>query len=253
MTDLRVATLNLWGRRGPWPDRLELVRAEVRRLSPRLVGLQEVMRDPTCQAEEIAEGLGYEVVYAPATEFDEGTMGNALLSDLPVLEHRVLALPTEPGIETRALLYALVETPDGGELPVFVTHLDWQPDRGVARLAQTRFIAERAAELAPDGRPPVLMGDFNAMPETEEIRHLREPSGGAGFTDAWLHAGDGSAGETFSTVNAFARRAGVPSQRIDYVFTGDGATPVRTEVAFRTPRGDVWPSDHFGLVSDLEI
>ena len=252
MTDVRVATLNLWGRRGPWPDRLELVRAELRRLSPRLVGLQEVMRDETCQAAEIAEGLGYEVVYAPATEFDEGTMGNALLSDLPVLEHRVLVLPTEPGIETRALLYALVGAPDGGELPIFVTHLDWQPDRGAARLAQVRFIAERAAELAPDGRPPVLMGDFNAGPETEEIRHLREPSG-PGLTDAWLHAGDGSAGETFSPVNAYARRAGVSSRRIDYVFTGGDATPVRAEPAFRTPRGDVWPSDHFGLVSDLTV
>jgi endonuclease/exonuclease/phosphatase family metal-dependent hydrolase len=244
VTDLRVATLNLWGRRGPWPDRLELVRAELRRLSPRLVGLQEVMRDPTCQADEIAEDLGYDVVYAPATEFDEGTMGNALLSALPVLEHRVIPLPTEPGIETRALLYALVRAPDGGELPVFVTHLDWQPDRGAARLAQVRFIAGRAAG------PLVLMGDFNATPETEEIRYLRES---AGFADAWTHAGDGSAGETFSPVNAYARRAGVSSRRIDYVFTGGGVTPVRAELAFRTPRLDVWPSDHFGLVSDLTI
>jgi endonuclease/exonuclease/phosphatase family metal-dependent hydrolase len=134
---------------------------------------------------------------------------------------------------------------------VFVTHLDWQPGRGAARLAQVRFIAARAAEPAPG--PLVIMGDFNASPETEEIRHLCESAGGPGLTDAWTHAGDGSAGETFSPVNAYARQAGVSSRRIDYVFTGGGATPVRAEPAFRTPRGDVWPSDHFGLVSDLTI
>ena len=250
MTAVRVATLNLWGRHGPWPDRLALVRAELRRLAPRLVALQEVVRDGTCQAEEVADGLGHEVVYAPATRLGEGMFGNALLSDLPVLEQRVLALPTDPDVEPRALLYALVATPDGGELPVFVTHLDWQPDRGAARLAQVRFVAERAAELAPRGRPPLLMGDFNATPDTEEIRHLREH---AGFTDAWLHAGDGSAGHTFSPVNGYVREAGVTSRRIDYVFTGDGATPARTELAFHTPRGEVWPSDHFGLVSDLSL
>lgn len=247
MTTLRVATLNLWGRRGPWPDRLRLIRAELRRLAPSLVGLQEVMRDDACQATEIAADLGYEVVYARATSFDEGTMGNALLSTLPVLSREVIPLPTEPGVETRALLYARVAVPDAGEIPVFVTHLDWQPGHGAQRLAQVRFIAGKVAALA-GGRPPVLMGDFNAEPSTGEIRWLT----GAGFTDTWVSGGDGSAGETFSPVNAYARRSEVTARRIDYVFTGPG-TEARTSLAFRTPEGEVWPSDHFGLVTDLSL
>ena len=90
MTTLRVATLNLWGRNGPWPDRLALIRAELGRLVPRLVGLQEVMGgEPagTCQAAEVAEGLGYEVAYSPAAEVGVGVQGNALLSRLPIREH----------------------------------------------------------------------------------------------------------------------------------------------------------------------
>jgi endonuclease/exonuclease/phosphatase family metal-dependent hydrolase len=247
VTSLRVATLNLWGRRGPWPDRLSLIRAELRRLSPSLMGLQEVMRDGSCQASEIASGLGYEVVYAPAASFDEGTLGNALLSALPVVEREVFALPTAPGVETRALLYARVAVPGAGEVPVFVTHLDWQPGHGEHRLAQVRFIAERVASLA-DGRPSVLMGDFNAEPSTGEIRWLV----GAGFTDAWVSGGDGSAGETFSPVNAYARRAGVSARRIDYVFLGGEVEP-RTSLAFDAPSAEVWPSDHFGLVSEISL
>jgi endonuclease/exonuclease/phosphatase family metal-dependent hydrolase len=257
MTTVRVATLNLWGRNGPWPDRLTLIRAELGRLSPQLVGLQEVKRDAACQADEIAEGLGYEIAYAPASERDGVTLGNALLSRLPIREHRVFPLPTAPGIETRAVLYARVGTAHG-ELPVFVTHLDWQGDHGVARLAQVRYIAARAAELAAD-LPPVIMGDFNAEPDSDEIRYLRGLHVADGesvrFADAWIYGGDGSAGATFSRVNDYARTARVPSRRIDYIFTGGDdklrGEPLRTEVAFATPQGDVWPSDHFGLVSDL--
>jgi endonuclease/exonuclease/phosphatase family metal-dependent hydrolase len=241
-----VATLNLWGRRGPWPERLPLIREEIRRLSPRLVGMQEVVRDGVCQASEIADGLGYEVLYAPATVFDDGEFGNALLTDLPIVDSQVIPLPTAPGIEPRVVLYALVAAPGGGELPVFVTHLDWQFDHGPARLGQVRFIVDQAARLAP-GLAPVIMGDFNAEPHTEEVRALAE----AGFTDAWTGGGDGSEGATFSTDNGYARRVVGRSLRIDYIFTR--AEPRHTEVAFRTPRADVWPSDHFGLVCDLAL
>jgi endonuclease/exonuclease/phosphatase family metal-dependent hydrolase len=259
MTTVRVATLNLWGRNGPWPDRLALIRAELGRLSPQLVGMQEVKRDEACQATEIAEGLGYEIAYSPALSREGVTLGNALLSRLPIREHRTLALPTAPGIETRALLYARVGT-DHGELPVFVTHLDWQGDHGAARLAQARFIAARAAELGAD-LPPVIMGDFNAEPDSDEIRYLRGLHVADGesvrFSDAWVWGGDGTAGETFSRANDYARTARVPSRRIDYIFTGGDdllrGEPVHTEVAFAAPHDGVWPSDHFGLVSDIVV
>jgi endonuclease/exonuclease/phosphatase family metal-dependent hydrolase len=262
MTTLRVATLNLWGRNGPWPDRLALIRAELARLAPAVVGLQEVVRDErtgACQADEIAAGLGYEVAYTPAARLRDGTLGNALLSASPIREHRTFALPTAPGVELRALLYARVETAEG-EVPVFVTHLDWQPDHGAARLAQVRFVAARAAELAGP-LPPLIVGDFNAEPDSDEIRFLRGLHVAEGqsvyFADAWVHGGDGSAGATFSGVNGYARRTRVPSRRIDYVFAGDGnrvrAEPRHTELAFTTPRDEVWPSDHFGLVSDIVL
>jgi endonuclease/exonuclease/phosphatase family metal-dependent hydrolase len=256
MTTLRVATLNLWGRNGPWPDRLGLIRAELGRRAPRLVGLQEVMRDEppgTCQAEEIATGIGYTVAYSPAVTLRTGVMGNALLTSLPIREHRTFPLPTAPGIEPRVLLYARVATAEG-DLPVFVTHLDWQGDHGAARLEQCRFIASQVTSLAGP-LPPVIMGDFNAEPDSDEIRYLRGLHSVDGesvcFADAWAYGGDGSAGATFSRVNDYARRGQVPSRRIDYIFAGDGAAPLHTEVAFRTPVGEVWASDHFGLVSDV--
>ena len=44
MKTLRVATLNIWNRFGPWEERLAAIRAGVEVLSPDILGLQEVVR-----------------------------------------------------------------------------------------------------------------------------------------------------------------------------------------------------------------
>jgi endonuclease/exonuclease/phosphatase family metal-dependent hydrolase len=263
MSTLRVATLNIWHRSGPWPDRLRLIRGELERRQPALVGLQEVIRDADgCQATQIAEGLGYEVTYGPATE----GFGNALLSRLPVRGAQTFALPDLDSGERRAMLYAVADTPFGA-LPVAVTHLNWRLEQGRVRLAQVRFIEATLADLVPPGSPllpPVLMGDLNAEPDSDELRFLRGLSvvdgHSAYFADAWLYAGDGTPGTTYDRNNDYARTAREPSRRIDYILVrGPDAAlrgePVHTELAFAMPEvyegGRVWPSDHFGLCADI--
>jgi hypothetical protein len=43
MAELRVATLNIWNRCGPWEARLVAIRSHLRELSPDILGLQEVI------------------------------------------------------------------------------------------------------------------------------------------------------------------------------------------------------------------
>jgi endonuclease/exonuclease/phosphatase family metal-dependent hydrolase len=266
VSQLRVATLNIWHDRGPWPQRLRMIRAEIERLSPAVIGLQEVLRHrglaptvETCQAVQIADGLGYAVAYAAASDRgDSGDVleGNAVLSRMPIREEQNFRLPGEYSGESRSLLFTLIETPDG-DLPVFVTHLNWRPQHGSVRLEQAGFIAERVAQLAPVGGrplPAILLGDFNAEPGSEEIGLLRDR-----FADAWTCGGDGSPGVTFDPANDYAREADERGRRIDYIFVQrrDQPPQVRTELAFTKPaRSDdavVWPSDHFGLVSDVML
>ncbi|MFI6319160.1 endonuclease/exonuclease/phosphatase family protein [Nonomuraea sp. NPDC050556] len=244
---VRVATLNVWGQHGPWGERLRLIREELAVLQPDVIGLQEVVRrDGACQAAGIADGLGYEVAYAPAVDFGGRVLGNALLSRWPVVRQDVLALPVD-GVEPRALLRALVDTP-AGTLPVFVTHLDWELDRSAARVEQVRFIVSAMGGWGGD-LPAVLLGDFNAEPGSAEIRFLC----GSGLVDAWEAAGDGSLGMTFDVSNDYARLADEPSRRLDYVFTGAAVGEVRV-VFNRSVEVDgvaVWPSDHFGVMAEL--
>jgi endonuclease/exonuclease/phosphatase family metal-dependent hydrolase len=277
VTTLRIATLNVWNKSGPWPERLPLIRRELARIDAAVIGLQEVLRfaasglsafEPSCdncQATEIAEGLGYSVAYGEASDFSNGLkFGNALLSRHPIRERDTFPLPGSESGETRSLLYALLETPFG-LLPTFVTHLNWKLHHGSVRLSQVVAIVERIFELAPVKSaflPPVLMGDFNADPDSDEMRYLRGLKVEAGrsvyFADAWLYAGDGTAGPTFDRNNHHARKAHEPSRRIDYIYVRGPDSllrgePLHTELAFHAPgpSGSVWPSDHFGLVTDL--
>jgi endonuclease/exonuclease/phosphatase family metal-dependent hydrolase len=268
-----VVTLNIWNRQGPWEVRLGLIRREVEALAPDLMGLQEVLKwGESDQAREIGEGFGLHATFGSAWEIGGGVhFGNALLSRWPVAESHVFQLPgAEDSGETRALLYAKVEAPFG-PIPVFVTHLNWKLHQGSIRLQQVAFIADKVAALAPvaaGGYPPIVMGDFNAEPASDEIRFLKGYHAHEGrsvyFADAWTFGGDGSAGHTFARDNGFARRAHEESRRLDYIWVRGPdrqlrGEPLRTRVAFTAKvagpgdDGYVWPSDHYGVTTDLTV
>lgn len=287
---IRVATLNIWNRSGPWPERLALIRGELARTHADLLGLQEVMR-PTApgaspdglwhvpqsaaddgrhdQATLIGAGFFAHAGYARAMDYGNGlAFGNAILSKYPISRHAVFELPGRESGEVRSLLYVVVDHP-AGPLPVFVTHLNWKLHHGSVRGRQVEFIAEKIRELEPIDEtrlPPVLMGDMNADPDSDEMRYMRGLATRAGksiyFADAWVYGGDGSPGYTFDRRNRFAALAHEPPRRIDYIYVrGPDAKlrgePLVTRLAFATPApgadGDLWPSDHFGLVTELSV
>jgi endonuclease/exonuclease/phosphatase family metal-dependent hydrolase len=253
MSALRVATLNIWHDAGPWERRRALIRRELELLGPDLVGLQEVLRgEGGCQAGELADGLGYEVAYTGACRRADGRWhGNALLSRLPLRDRAGRALPAG-GVEPRALLCARVRTADGW-IPVFVTHLTYEAHLAAVRHEQLRAIlAEVERFRAPEDLPGVLLADLNSVPGSTEVGTLEDR-----WLDAWS-AGEGP-GVTFEPANDYARSWEEPPQRLDYVFVQrDPRVAVRhAATAFATPDVHdgllVWPSDHYGVVADLEL
>lgn len=265
---LRVATLNIWNRQGPWQERARLIRRDLLSLGADLVGLQEVLSLETeparDQAQELAEGLGYEVAFGSAWEVGGGMhFGNALLSRHPIRAQQVFRLPDLGSGETRCLLHCTVEHPQAS-IPVFVTHLNWKLHHGYVRLRQVAFIAAKVMEVAPVGEtyPPLLLGDFNAVPDADEIRFLKGLHVVDGksvfFNDAWTYAGPGGAGFTFARDNPYTQPSREESRRIDYIFvrgpdrSGRGE-PRETRLHFNLAEGEVWPSDHYGVVCDFAL
>jgi endonuclease/exonuclease/phosphatase family metal-dependent hydrolase len=263
MPILNVATLNIWNRSGPWEERLVAIRTHLRELSPDLLGLQEVivteMGDRLDQGKSVAEGLGYEVAFG-ASHGEGYAFGNALLSRWPIASSKVFLLPSEDPEDHRSLLYAEIDSPYG-MIPVFVTHLSWRLHEGHVRQVQVRTIAARVQELAKmHGFPPIIVGDFNAEPDADEIRFMRGLTGLGGrcvyFADAFGLAGGGAAGATFSKKNPFAEVLREPERRIDYIFVrGPDAQrrgePLGARVCFDTAVDGVLPSDHYGVIATL--
>src|SRR5205823_3022429 len=226
----------------PFAARMTVLRTELQGLAPDVVGLQEIVvrDDGFDQAAMILDGLGWPHVVRPK-EF-----GNVAASRWPIGRRSVRPLPAGAVDEHRSVVATLVETP-AGTLPFLVTHLDWRPDDGPVRERQAAVLADVARELAAAATlPPVLVGDLNAEPESRELRFLCGL-----FQDAWRVAGDGTGGCTWDNRNHYAAAASERDRRIDYVLVGRGARITSARLAFTEPAGDVFASDHFGVVVDV--
>lgn len=272
-SSLRVVTLNLWGEQGPLEQRLRLCIDQLAELSPDVVALQEVRQIPDRlpnTAQTLASALGLSFVFAPATDWGGGTEGLAILSRHPIGQHQRHELPQVRPDERRVLLWAEVTTPHGPVLAA-TTHLHYRMTDGMAREEQVeavdRLLKEAAQRLPSGPKLTVLMGDFNATPDSDELRFLRGLHSLAGrrtyFQDAFLCASDGPTGEgfTWSRRNPYTQRLRFlqNDRRLDYIFVSppsrDGRGVVHScRIVLDRPSPDgVFPSDHFGLFAELQL
>lgn len=264
MTDprrLRVLTWNLWWRFGPWEERLPAIVSTIRELDPDLVALQEVwVADGTSSAQVIAEALGFHVEVAHRLVLDGVGFGNAVVSRWPIGRTAVRPLSCTGGTdEERLVLLGEVDTPDR-PVQLFSTHLNWRHDESATRQVQVRELCAFIAAERPRSYPPILCGDFNAEPMSDEIRMLTGlaavPEPGVVFRDAWTSPGTTGAGCTWVDANPFAAADHEQDRRIDYVFSGwrrnDGrGAPLSCRVVGDRPVDGVWPSDHLGVLAEL--
>jgi endonuclease/exonuclease/phosphatase family metal-dependent hydrolase len=269
---LRVLTLNVWNREGD-PRRAELINRELRRLDPDLVALQEA---PADRMEALLAGTKLhrthqgEVAAEPPGAERSG--GNAVASRWPhqVLEALDLRLADAPDVPWLTLAVA-VPLPGEGELLFIATTTSYRLDAESARERQVVMLTDLDARHRRP-LPTVIAGDFTTTPEAACIRYLTGKQSLSGrsvhYHDAWEVAGDRPGYTwTFENANTSSGTAvdsytGQPRQRrrFDYVFVGSRVahpdTYARVEaasLAFHRPADGVWPSDHYGVLVDLEV
>jgi endonuclease/exonuclease/phosphatase family metal-dependent hydrolase len=266
MGTLKVVTLNLWGEQPPLERRMQLATDGLRALGPDVIGLQEVRQVPGVvanQAEQLARALGMSWHFERATPWGGGDEGLALLSRHPIVGRRVHELPHAIPAERRILLGATLSTPDG-PVEVFTTHLNYRLADGAKREDQVAaldgYIAESPAEL-----PRVLMGDFNAIPDSDEIRFLRGLHSVAGrrtfWQDAWERRHGRAEGFTWARANPYTARLRwlERDRRLDYVFVspmkrdGRGVVVDCRIVLDRAASDGAFASDHFGVYAEVQL
>jgi endonuclease/exonuclease/phosphatase family metal-dependent hydrolase len=270
MGRLRVLTWNLWWRRGPWRQRYEAISNTIHAAAPEICGLQEVWADTRENiAESMASRLGMHWTWVPTPaprRWNERigdptvVVGNAVLSRWPIVDTGHVHLPAGDIDEGRTAMLALIEA-HGCRIPFFTTHLNSAAHQSAIRCAQVRALAQFVSNHPGQGFPPIVTGDFNAEPDSDEIRLIggRKTAPaipGLLLLDAWQYAEPYSDGLTWNRANPFTAQHWMPSARVDYVFVGP---PMPTGVGMvRSAQliGDgmingVWPSDHAGVLVDL--
>jgi endonuclease/exonuclease/phosphatase family metal-dependent hydrolase len=264
---MRILTLNIWARSGPYPVREPLLRQGLALLAPDLVALQEVDAGPGAgnQAEHLLGPLGYEVAYERRIGDNVADPGIAVASRHPITDRRLIELP-----HGGAAIAARIQTSDGGFWFSSAVPMPGWPGMEGQREDEAVALDGSLAELAAgDDLPPILAGDFDATPDSASIRFLTGLQSLHGHStvwyDAWAVAGDGSAGHTWSSDNPYVApfAAAVFAQpvhrrRIDYILVGSPfrwrpRVVVRSCQVVLTGGPDGAPSDHYGVLADVDL
>jgi endonuclease/exonuclease/phosphatase family metal-dependent hydrolase len=208
-----------------------------------VVGLQEVPRGQLLSANTdlltlLQLELGFEHVAFFGTT--DPVWGNAILSRYPIIDVGTDYLPRVGTPMRRGYLGAVLEAGER-EILVISTHLQHVNDSDVhdedpeadllpVHTEQINMILDQWGGQAP----AVLMGDFNARPEWEQIGLITS----AGWVDTWAEAGSG---------DGFTSNAADPRYRIDYIFHTSDIRATDVGVFQSTA------SDHFAVVADLSF
>jgi endonuclease/exonuclease/phosphatase family metal-dependent hydrolase len=262
---MRVLTLNLWGRRGDWDARRAVIARGLRDLRPDLVALQEAVVDG--DYDQAADLMGPEFHYAHQAEREPGQdgvergQGTSIASRWPIGEVREVDLQVTPRTAGFACTTLVTEIDAPVGKLVFANHvpswqLQFEYERELQALGAARVLEECEADHV------ILAGDLTSDPHAANVSFLcgRRSLGGMSvcYRDAWESVHGEDPGETFTPRNPLVSDWDWPFRRLDYVLVrcGEHGGPtleiVDCAVAFDEPVDDVWASDHFGVVADLE-
>jgi len=259
---IRVVTWNVWGRYGADCEARQAgLERTLEQTAPDLVCLVEAWRQgDSTQPGRVAARLGLaHHRFVGEWEQEDWVSGIGFVSRWPMTEPRRRPLRAEDGSGFGEAVHVAVAG-ERGSIQLFAVMLDYPLDASALRQHQVRQLVRFIAETASRRDLVVVCGDFNAGPDSDEIRMLTGRSAPAApgmvFYDAWEVAGDGSPGFTWSNRNPLAAIGLYPDRRFDYIFSawprrGGVGHPTRCSLLGVRAPGEQQVSDHYGLAADL--
>src|SRR5438093_179029 len=199
----------------------------IRQVKPDIVGLQEVHRKTWQarfhdQARELHELTGLNIYFGPSYGEVGGGFGNAILTRGDFLAVTIHPLPSIG--EPRSLIESVIRI-DGATINVYVTHLtSWGRLKSASRDEELQCLAKHVRTSL---YPYLLLGDFNATPQRDEMQKFRQ-----------LNAAQ-ICGEDIGVTLPMLR------ERIDYIFA-DYGWDVRSSRVVKSG-----PSDHYPVIAEL--
>ncbi|AKG21649.1 endonuclease/exonuclease/phosphatase [Calothrix sp. 336/3] len=263
---IKVATINILFKMELWDKRQDLLVSGLQATNADIIALQEVNILGNT-GDRLAEKLGMPYVYQVncyESPYTGGpAYGIAILSRYPFIKQASLDLKTQGRVAQ------LVQVEINNQ-PVIICngHYYWQPGSCQARMEQFQLLVNWLSELSPE-LPIIMVGDFNATPDTPEITFLRHH-----FTSAYAQFHGAEPEYTCPTplaranrklwrkmalgmINAVVHRS-IKSWRgtLDYVFFNQHLQVNHCELILTEPAPEnplLYPSDHFGIAADFDF
>jgi len=249
---IKIITLNTWKCEGKYQQRIHATIAQLQKLNPDFVFLQEVFQLESSQihtALHIARSLGMYAFCQPARlkkrSFDQklslSYSGLALLARHPISEHSKLSLPTDERDGERIAQIAVVSYP----APQFVLvnlHLTHLRDQDSLRSQQLITLLDHIKQHFPS-QPIFLGGDFNATPNSKPITMIEQLYG---------------AQNSFQLQNIRTPIHHLPptigNTCVDFIFALPIASKtypqcINSQLVLNQPTEGVFPSDHAGVMA----
>ena len=216
---------------------IDLFVDSIKEINPDICGLNEVrgegpLEGYTDQTNALGDGLRYNRYFAEAIKV-EGTSpyGNAFVTKYPIKSAETFAVPDpifkyEIGkYESRCVLKAVVDA-NGTDVMILVCHM------GLALGERKNAVKTICRIIDETDMPLILMGDFNALPDSNELKPLFER----------LSDTDSSA----EIKGKFTFPSYKPNIKIDYIFYKNLKC-----VSVKTIEKVI--SDHYPIVAEFEI
>ena len=172
--------------------------------------------------------------------------------------HHTVMFETEAEKDEKRFLLHLSLKYKSETINVICTHLNYKYEHQQVREDQVNQIIEYISKLEQSKFPIILCGDFNADPESDEIRKitgLTKPVNDIVLRDVWKLTNRNDPGYTWSNSNDWAKKTLEYNRRIDYIFLGKPGPnglghPIECNLV-GTEKNKFFPSDHFGLLAHL--
>jgi tyrosyl-DNA phosphodiesterase 2 len=240
---LRVCTFNVWFDPFESERRCAAVLDILSETRPDVIALQEVT--PRFLSSLLSTAWVRDAYAVSRSKLIDARYDVVMLSKLPVRHFVAHQISSDMGRK----LHALTIQTTRGSLLIAGIHMESMRERTPTRLKQI----EECTPILSGADCSVWLGDFNAAPRSEEDEAIR-----CAFRDVWAELSEAPGYTRDTSKNAMLAKVKADRhQRIDRVFLrGDGYQPISVRMLGTAPLpdtdGQVFPSDHFGLIAELE-
>lgn len=248
MNNFSVLTLNIWNYTYHWEERLDLILKMIEKENPDVIFLQEVMQtDSENQAGVISKLLGpkYSYIFAPTEKYHGDWTGPAIISKHKIAAHQILELSQDREDSQdnfkRSALFATIEN-----INFINTHLS------LSKTARAHNIDEILKMFRDLTGPIVFGGDFNCHTNDPVVRKITESD----FQNTYQGTEPTWPVDNDLVLRAYQERYSgkelpykIVPEHMDNIFV-KGLT-VQDSKLLSEKLGDIYASDHFGVVARL--